>query len=426
MITINLIITKDNHKKLVENMKKSLSKANIPFVINQPIENHDFIYSLSTFIDTNKYPNKKFIFGPQFSNFDKLSTVNKNNSLYIQPSQPSIDIRKKLGFTHLDMKPFPVGIDMDDFPQGDRSGKPFVYFKGRRQEDVQKVYDFLNKRNIDFIKINYGYYKEEDYKQILSKAPYGIWVGRNESQGIGLQEALSSNVPLLVWNIRKRGDEYPLQKCKEVVKDMYATTTPYWDDRCGMLVYNIDELTNNFDKFLKTSYNPRKFVKDKLSLVGCGQNFYNLYSYMKNYQYDFFLIWSHGLQHLDEIKKIIQDNKDLEIVNESRHDVKSIPKFIDVLYKFDDKNRQHIKNKTKYLLNYDTNVYVYIVKNMSDLESLNKTKWIVRERFNPRFDDPKTHPHPALPAGITHHHVIHGSDFEKETYYIMEYFGITL
>ena len=60
------------------------------------IDKYDVIYMPSNPIDTSKYPNKKFIFGPHFSTFpmNKMNVIKNvhNNSVYIQPSVWSKDI----------------------------------------------------------------------------------------------------------------------------------------------------------------------------------------------------------------------------------------------------------------------------------------------------------------------------------------------
>jgi hypothetical protein len=65
------------------------------------IDNYDIIFSPLNPIDTSKYPSKKFIFGPHFSVFpnNKLNIINNihNNSIYIQPSEQTANVWKKLG-----------------------------------------------------------------------------------------------------------------------------------------------------------------------------------------------------------------------------------------------------------------------------------------------------------------------------------------
>ena len=42
----------------------------------------------------------------------------------------------------------------------------------------------------------------------MQKAKYGIILDAHESQGFAIEEALSCNVPLLVWNTKFMSQEY--------------------------------------------------------------------------------------------------------------------------------------------------------------------------------------------------------------------------
>ena len=69
------------------------------------------------------------------------------------------------------------------------------------------VYLFSTSLNL----INDSYinkYNETDYINYLKECKYGIWVDAHESQGFALEEALSLDVPLLVWNIKSLNQEY--------------------------------------------------------------------------------------------------------------------------------------------------------------------------------------------------------------------------
>lgn len=428
-ITINLIFSPNNHKMIKDNMVKSFKEAGVSYVINGDIEKYDYIYSLSKFIDTNLYKEKKFIFGPQFSNFTCFKKICINNSIYIQPSDQSVNVRKALGFNYFPITSYPVGIDTKKYNTGLKDGLPFIYFKFRNPYDVNLVKDFMKSKNINYHFIVYSKYKHDDYINILKHAPYGIWVGANESQGFAVQEALSCDVPLFIWNISKRGDEYPLNREKIKVKNIPYSTVPYWDKNCGYLVYDFKNFTNNFDKFLSNLnlFNPRKFILNNLSLKKQGNEFVKIYKNIKNYNYQFYLIWNHGLQYLDEIKKTIYTSKTIKLIKEVKKDIQDIEKFIKKLYELDIKNKSHISNKTKYLLKQKHNIVLLFVKNLSCNQiEFDKIKWLIREKFNPRFSNSLKHPHPNLPPGITHEHVIHGSDHEKETEHILKYFNITI
>lgn len=136
---------------------------------------------------------------------------------------------------------------------------------------------------------------------------------------------------------------------------------------------------------------------------------------------DFYLIWDHGLQYKDQIIGMIKEC--FPIVEEKFIDLKTISnlqKFIDKLYSLDTQNKLHIKAKTAHLFKFNPQVYIIFVDSKNN-DEINKLKWKIREKYNPRFPNPKYQPHKALPPGITHDHVIHSSDNTKETIMIRDY-----
>ena len=271
-------------------IKSTIHHKNLHFVLNckqiqvciiniHEINNHnllefDAIYSPCEAIDVSKYPSTKFIFGPHFSVFPLFDDSNKSlklvkgpNSIYIQPSQWPItfwnlcdDKTKELN-TH----PFAFGVDTEKFNicNSNEKTKVFVYYKQRNPNELNEIQNFLNNRTIPYKIFHYGHYNEEDYISYLRECKYGIWVGAHESQGFALEEALSCNVPLFVWNITSMNQEYGCNY------DNYpATTIPYWDERCGEYFYNINELEDKFSLFLSKLeiYRPREYVIENLSI----------------------------------------------------------------------------------------------------------------------------------------------------------------
>jgi len=103
----------------------------------------------------------------------------------------------------------------------------------------------------------------------------GIWVGAHESQGFALQEALSCDVPLIVWNIRSMNQELGSN-----LPDIPATTIPYWNEQCGEFFYDKTEWETVFSKFQNNcvlgTYNPRQFILDNLSVDICEKRFMNI------------------------------------------------------------------------------------------------------------------------------------------------------
>ena len=248
---------------------------------NIDLSQYDAVYSPSEPIDVSIYPNTKFIFGPHFSVFpvkQHMDLIKNNNSIYIQPSEWAADVWiNNYLCNNLKIKPTPFGLDTNKFseikPTSERV-KIIIYYKGRTQCDLNLIEEFFKNKNINYEIFSYrNRYNEIDYLNYLQQSKYGIWVDAHESQGFALQEALSCNVPLLVWSIKSMNQEYG-----QNYDDIPATTIPYWDERCGEYFYNIEELEEKFNTFLSKieSYKPREYILENLSFDVCEQKFLQL------------------------------------------------------------------------------------------------------------------------------------------------------
>jgi hypothetical protein len=225
-------------------------------------------------IDVTKYPNIKFIFGPHcclFPHEKNLQIVKGTNSIYIQPSSWPIHFwhmcDKKT--TELNLVPFAFGVDTETFKpiKYCENSNVFIYFKRRQPYELKLLEDFLKNRNINYKIFNYiNRYDEKEYIDYLQKSKYGIWLDAHESQGFALEEALSCNVPLLVWNVRFMSQEYGSQ-----YEDYPSTTIPYWDERGGEVFFNMNEFEEKYELFISklNHYKPREFIIENLSIDIC-------------------------------------------------------------------------------------------------------------------------------------------------------------
>jgi glycosyltransferase involved in cell wall biosynthesis len=271
MHTKNLNALLKYNIKIVSIKHTNLDKINL---------NHfDLIYSPACTIDVSKYPNSKFIFGPHFSVFPNknqldLITGNKN-VIYIQPSEwaknvwSSNPICKNIRFETL-----PFGVDTDKFNEIkpiSKRDKVFVYFKRRQQDELNFITDFLKTFGITVRIFDYvNRYDEAEYIDYLHNSKFGIWLDAHESQGFALEEALSCNVPLLVWDVVSMNQEYGSS-----YPNISATTIPYWNNCCGESFTNLNDFSTIFDKFINnlSNYKPRKYILENLSIEICNKKF---------------------------------------------------------------------------------------------------------------------------------------------------------
>jgi len=203
-------------------------------------------------------------------------------SVYVQPSQWVTDIWKSYDCCRdLQLRVLPFGVDTDLFRPVTEIGTIFpvvkknimVYFKRRKPQEIEFVENILKFYKVPYRVFVYGSYSEADYMEYLKRAKYGIWLDAHESQGFALEEALSMNVPLLVWNIRTMSQEYGSS-----YPDVAATTIAYWDESCGEVVYDWQDFMSIYSLFLNKldSYTPREFVLKELSIEACERRFLDL------------------------------------------------------------------------------------------------------------------------------------------------------
>jgi hypothetical protein len=118
-----------------------------------------------------------------------------------------------------------------------------------------------------------NYENDNDYINNLQNSKYCIWIDAHESQGFAIEEALSCNVPLLVWNTsvmsQEHGSNYPNIPCSSIA---------YWDERCGLYFYKVEEFETSYNEFINKieTFSPRAYIMENLSPQKCGERFIEL------------------------------------------------------------------------------------------------------------------------------------------------------
>jgi hypothetical protein len=245
------------------------------FGIGNEIENYDIIYSPIDPIDTSKYKEKKFIFGPHFSVYPdhKVESITyTNNCVYIHPSEWAANIWKIYDISlknRVYSFSFPVNVDkFSPIKSIEERDKVFVYYKRRDPRELEFLENFLRVNNINYRIFDYvRRYSETEYLNYLRESRYGIILDAHESQGFAIEEALSCDVPLFVWNVSNMRQEYGSDYPK-----YYATSIAYWDSRCGEYFYKWEELLEKFIIFMNKlrDYRPREYILDNLTVDKCA------------------------------------------------------------------------------------------------------------------------------------------------------------
>lgn len=195
--------------------------------------------------------------------FNTLSLWNKNiHTIY--GANPKV--------TYITL-PFPV--DVQQFQPLQKKKQFFIYIKLVNPSMVDAIYHMIAQysellQEYEYKIFKYGSYNESEYLSYIQSAQFGIWVGRHESQGFALEEALSCNCPLFVYDITSMKDEclndgaYPWANFQG---DVPATAASYFDETCGMICREKGELYNMFLSFFQVlpRFTPRQFVLENLT-----------------------------------------------------------------------------------------------------------------------------------------------------------------
>ena len=258
--------TMNGPHKVVDNLIKSLDQEKIDYAINKEKYKNNFLlqYDATAHEKHSKIEQDTTIIGPQVWLFDGYGQFLIENQNYykkiIAPSQWVKDkFINKFSLPEDKVAVWPVGIETFN-NERDITYDCLIYFKRREQKELDAVKQFLDSKNLTYKMVQYGGYGEDGFKQLVNNAKFCFLINGTESQGIAVQEIMSMGVPIIAWDIKEwldQGEAYRVP----------ATSIPYWDERCGEVFFNIDELDVTFSKFYATldQYDPKAFIKDNLS-----------------------------------------------------------------------------------------------------------------------------------------------------------------
>lgn len=252
--------------KVIDNLIKGLNKINIQYMNNPSIvkesdktiflQNHNL---MSTSIIENS------IIGPNICTLpiDNKVVMEQKYKKIIVPSE-WVKNKYKKWIQEDKIEVWPVGVDVDMFSDKSKEEKDIdclVYFKRRSEEDLKYITDLLEKLDYKFHVIKYGKYNENEFIELIKKSKCSFIIGNCESQGLAIQEMMSCNLPLFVWDVETWSD-----RGKE--NEVPATSIPYWSNVCGEKTISKDEVETEFIKFFENinQYNPRSYIIENLTL----------------------------------------------------------------------------------------------------------------------------------------------------------------
>ena len=258
--------TMNGPHKVVDNLIKSLNQEKIDYAINEEKYENNFLiqYDATAHEKHSRIEQDTTIIGPQVWMFDGYGQfLIENQNYYKKIIAPSEWVKNKFitkfNLPEDKLAVWPVGIE-----EFNNIREPnydcLIYFKRRDQSELEAVNKFLVSNGLSYRMVEYGTYGEDGFKQLVNSAKFCFLINGTESQGIAVQEIMSMGVPIIAWDIKEwldQGEAYRVP----------ATSIPYWDERCGEVFFNIEDLEVTFSKFYATldKYDPKAFIKDNLS-----------------------------------------------------------------------------------------------------------------------------------------------------------------
>jgi hypothetical protein len=299
-------------KKVVQNLIRGLRLNKTPFVVNKkPMCTdltliHDDLSALayiqkrytSGSISSSDFELHRVLLGPNLTfNPSTLEAaipgiMTKENSVlqyctFICPSLWVETFWRTQGFA-TKIAVWPVGVDtytFDPVLQKQHLEKRksvsaanlhrdiLIYTKGRSQEDIYSVIQILDAQGLTYTTLQYGEYNEQELIDAALTHALCISVISSESQGLAIQELLALNIPILVWNISYLNQksvlnlQHPEQKSTTEKHDP-ATSVPYFDERCGVIVDHVSDILPTVIHMLhnRNQFTPRSYILENMSL----------------------------------------------------------------------------------------------------------------------------------------------------------------
>jgi hypothetical protein len=258
--------TMNGPKKVVNNLLESLQQENIEYSINEEKYKFNFLiqYDYAGHQKHSSLELEHCVIGPQIWFFDEHVKFLKDHLDYFKsfvvPSQWVKDLAvSKFGFPENKIETWPVGIKLSQLNRNVKYDC-LVYSKRRSQEELNQVVEFLENKKLSYNVISYGNYSESDLELLASQSRFCFLLNGTESQGIAVQEIMSNDIPMFVWDLthwNDQGSDWSVP----------ATSVPYWSSECGEKFYRNSEMGETFDKFYSRmgEYAPRNFVENNLS-----------------------------------------------------------------------------------------------------------------------------------------------------------------
>jgi hypothetical protein len=165
------------------------------------------------------------------------------------------------------------GIDLEEWPDLSRERKDIdvlVYDKIRWNRETlvpslrEPLLAELTRSGLHYEIVRYGRHTHQQYRKLLGRSKWMLFVCEHETQGMAYQEALASNLPVLAWD-----QGYWLDPNRPLfeVEPVKASSVPYFGPDCGERFISVDDFPSALDRFSNRlpHFTPRAWVQEHLS-----------------------------------------------------------------------------------------------------------------------------------------------------------------
>lgn len=278
------------HRKNEEGMRLMTSSVGAKYVESNDrtyySEEWDLVFIPSEYIGPENFPNARcIIYGPHNFVFPEGMWLNLNFTddkriHYNVLTDWNKTVHSEVGQfeKNMNMAILPFAVDVERFKPSEEKVYErdcFIYIKRRKYDEVEKVKSICDQLKLSYSEIRYGSYNEAELIHLCNTSKFGILLDCHESQGFAVQEMMSMNLPLVVWDATSMFFEgYDQYRGKYELKSTSVTT---WDDTCGLVADEntigdcIGQMMEMYGKF-----HPRDLIVRELSPRACMEKWLGL------------------------------------------------------------------------------------------------------------------------------------------------------
>lgn len=140
---------------------------------------------------------------------------------------------------------------------------------------ISRFIELLQRYGLSYELIEYGRYHPAQYRAALKRCRVMAFFAHSEIQGNAQLQASAMNVPIFAWDEGVWLDPLARQLSDQPIA---CTSVTHFDDRCG-LRFKMSDMEERWPLFWKarSSYNPRAYVGEELSLAGSAAVYLQYY-----------------------------------------------------------------------------------------------------------------------------------------------------